>query len=298
MLELKEVELQDRDWVAPLMKKSGLRGSEFTFSNLYNWSRTYNVRIGQHSGFFILKNAASACRFLYPVGEGDFNSIIELFSQQAHEEGAPLVLYGVPVKGKEKLEELYPNRFEFEPVRDSFDYIYLREKLATLSGKKLHGKRNHINRFIENNPDWKYEQISAENLAEAFAMSLEWCKTNGCDDGDDNQSLQREACAVKSGLNNYEYLGLTGGLLRVDGRVVAFTFGSRVTEDTFVVHVEKAFSEIQGAYPMINQQFVINELESYTYVNREDDVGDPGLRKAKESYQPFEMYERYVAKER
>ena len=295
MLDLKEVELQDRDWVTPLMSKSGLKGSEFTFSNLYNWSKTYTVAIGQYVGFFILRSGSSTARYFYPVGDGDFTEVVNLLLEQAHSSDMPLTLFGVPAEGVKKLEQLFPEKFEFEPLRDNFDYIYLREKLATLSGKKLHGKRNHINRFIENNPDWTYERITAQNLSEVFEMSIKWCKANDCNE---THSLQREACAVKSALENFEYLDLTGGLLRSSGEVIAFTFGKPVTEDTFVVHVEKAFAEIQGAYPMINQQFVINELEAYTYVNREDDVGDPGLRKAKESYQPAIMYERYLAKEK
>jgi hypothetical protein len=123
-------------------------------------------------------------------------------------------------------------------------------------------------------------------------MNIEWCKQRGCDQSD---GLQKESCAVMRGFKYYFELGLTGGLLRSDGKVIAFTFGSPVRNDTFVVHVEKAFPIIQGAYAAINQQFVKNELTEYQYINREDDLGDAGLRRAKESYRPAFMYERYNA---
>jgi hypothetical protein len=131
---------------------------------------------------------------------------------------------------------------------------------------------------VKNNPDWVYEKITRENIGEAWKMNMEWCRRNGCED---TSSLQREACAVRSAFEHYFELELTGGLLRTQGKIVAFTFGSPVTKDTFDVHVEKAFADVQGAYPMINQQFVLNELGDFEYVNREEDLGDEGLRRAK-----------------
>lgn len=295
MLTLNEITMQDREWVTSLMRAANLRGSEYTFSNLFNWANTYTMRLGRCADMLIVRSGATSHHYLYPVGPGDFAAAMQAIDEAAKAEGKPLIVYSIPTEGVDKIEALYPGRFEFKAIRDNFDYIYTRESLATLAGKKLHGKRNHINRFVETYPDWRYETLTRENLDDAWQMNVEWCRINGCHE---SHSLQREACAVRSAFEHYFELELTGGLLRAGGQVVAFCFGSPSADDTFVVHVEKAFSDVQGAYPMINQQFVQNELQNYTYVNREDDVGDEGLRKAKESYRPEMMYERYTAQEK
>ena len=190
------------------------------------------------------------------------------------------------------LEELFPNRFEITTNRDETEYIYTVEKLSKLSGKKLHGKRNHIARF-KDNANWSYEDISDDNFKECLEMNDEWCKLYDCID---DPSLNHELCAVKEAFGNYNELGLVGGLLRREGKVIAYTIGSRINEDTFNIHIEKAFANIQGAYPMINQQFVQHNCQEYVYVNREEDLGDEGLRKAKMSYYPDVLLDKYTAR--
>ena len=202
----------------------------------------------------------------YPVGEGDVFAMIEELIDDSKSRGQEFILRAITKENADALEEKYPGRFDFSTNRDYSDYVYLREKLATLSGKKLHGKRNHINRFMENNPDWKYEKITEENIADVFAMSREWCMINNCNGDED---LKNEMCVVKLALKNLDALGLSGGLVRAGGKVVGFSIGRPISKDTFGVHVEKAFYDIQGAYPMINQQFVLHETEGYMYVNRE-----------------------------
>ncbi len=165
----------------------------------------------------------------------------------------------------------------------------LRE-LATLSGKKLHGKRNHINKFKSLFEDrWSYESMTKDNLEECFQMALKWRAENDCEDDDEKRG---EMCVALNSLRLFEELHLTGGVLRIDGKVVAFTIGEPICEDTYVVHIEKAYADVQGAYTMINQQFVEHECMNYKYVNREDDTGAEGLRKAKLSYRPAFMVEK------
>lgn len=189
-----------------------------------------------------------------------------------------------------QLEEWYPGRFQIEYDRDSADYVYESEKLATLSGKKLHGKRNHINKFKSLFEDrWSYESMTKDNLEECFQMALKWRTENDCEDDDEKRG---EMCVALNSLRLFEELHLTGGVLRIDGKVVAFTIGEPICEDTYVVHIEKAYADVQGAYTMINQQFVEHECMNYKYVNREDDTGAEGLRKAKLSYRPVFMVEK------
>ena len=295
MINLKKVNISDKPWVDPILKSTNYRGSDYTFSNLFNWSKVYGLKCDRIDNWLIIRSGGKEGSFSYPAGYGDIAVAVEAMKEYSLSlEQDHLVIYGVNEDGKVKMEAAFPDRFSYTEVRANFDYIYNRDELANLVGRKFSSKRNHISRFKENNPGWIYETITKHNLQECMDMNDKWCALNGCDS---SASLKKEACAVESGFNNYFEIGLTGGLIRADGEVVAFTFGSAVTEDTFVVHVEKAFYTVQGAYPIVNQQFVMNELGAYEFVNREDDLGEEGLRKAKESYRPVEMYKRFVAKE-
>lgn len=136
---------------------------------------------------------------------------------------------------------------------------------------------------------WSYESMTGENLEDCFQMALKWRKENECEDDDEKRG---EMCVALNSLRLFKELHLTGGVLRIDGEVVAFTIGEPICEDTYVVHIEKAYADVQGAYTMINQQFVEHECMNYKYVNREDDTGAEGLRKAKLSYRPAFMVEK------
>ena len=189
----------------------------------------------------------------------------------------------------ELLEQIFPGKYEIEYDRDFADYIYEVPKMISLAGKKLHGKRNHINKFKENYPDWSYEILTKENLEECILMAEEWKARNLCGEKGEKHA---EFCVTKRALKQFEELGLKGGVLRTGQGIVAFTLGEELNKEMFVVHIEKAFADVQGAYPMINQQFLIHEAEKYKYVNREDDTGAEGLRKAKLSYYPAFLQEK------
>ena len=212
-------------------------------------------------------------------------------ADDAAERGYPFRMRALSASTKEKVETLFPGRFEYVAVRDWADYIYTVRDLSELAGRKYQPKRNLISRFRSNN-EWAYENIDSGNIAECMAMNEEWCRRNGCND---TRSLQMEAEAVTAMLAHFGELGLCGGLLRVQGKVIAYTVGEPLSDDTFIVHIEKAFTEFQGAYQMINQQFLVHHAAAFQYVNREDDAGDAGLRKAKLSYHPAFLQEKYIA---
>ena len=167
--------------------------------------------------------------------------------------------------------------------------MYETEKMISLVGKKLHAKRNHINKFKENNPDWSYETLTMDNLEECLHMAEQWKHMNLCDEKGEKHA---EFCVTKRALKQFQELGLKGGILRDGNRIVAFTLGEELNREMFVIHIEKAFADVQGAYPMINQQFLIHEASNYLYVNREEDTGAEGLRKAKLSYYPAFLQEK------
>jgi hypothetical protein len=191
----------------------------------------------------------------------------------------------------EEIENNFPGKFGITYVRDSADYVYHMENLKNLVGKKYHGKKNHINKFLKINIDWKYECISDENTQECIEMVKEWCVQNSCCA---DKSKVAEVCVLIKGLQNRERLHMIGGVIRTNGRITAVTMGEKSNDTTFTIHFEKAYANVQGAYPMINQQFIIHELSAYAYVNREEDMGIEGLRKAKESYYPAFMTEKGI----
>ena len=215
--------------------------------------------------------------------------------QDAADHNHDFRIVGLSLENIAQLDLMYPKQFRYKRKRDHFDYVYLIEKMVSLGGKKLSGKRNHINKFVSNN-QWSFEEINQDNIDECWEMNKLWSQKNGADE---DQGLTEEACAVKRLLKNFKELGLEGGLIRVDGKVVAYTVGEILNSDTYVIHVEKAFADIQGAYPIINREFMKVVSERYPhliYVNREEDIGDKGLRRAKKSYYPEKMEEKYTGK--
>lgn len=290
--QFKRAELEDKDIIDQYFRHHTSRSCERTFVNVFLWSRQYPVKWAVIEGAMVFKSEDEThVSYAFPAGEDEcVKKALEGMKAYSAERGYPLQMYNVTPADYERLERWYPGRFQIEYVRDDADYIYESEKLATLSGKKLHGKRNHINKFrtvYENR--WSYEPLTEDNLEECFQMALRWRNENGCEEDPEKNA---EMCVTLNALRLFQELGLKGGVLRVDGKIVAFTIGEPVCSDTFVVHIEKAFAEVQGAYPMINQQFVEHECMDYPYINREEDAGVEGLRKAKLSYRPVFLVEK------
>ena len=265
------------------------RSAETTFANLYLWSRQYPTGYAVVGDFLVMKSLEEEV-FSFPAGTGDLKQIVETLAAYERERGQRLAFQCVTREQFAQLEALFPGRFQVEYDRDYADYVYSAEKLANLSGKKYHGKKNHVNKFQKQYPDWSYEPMTADNLEDCFQMALIWRRENGCEEDAEKNT---EMCVALNSLRLFTELDMEGGVLRVNGEVVAFTLGEKACEDTFVVHIEKARADIEGAYTMINQQFVQHALlGKYTYVNREDDVGAEGLRKAKLSYHPEFMVDK------
>ena len=288
-LEFKKPQLADREMVTRYFRMNCNRSCEYTFANLYLWSRHYKVEYALVDDMIVFYYTELGA-FTFPQGElSHLKDVLDQLMEWSKEQGQEFHMINVNPEQFARLEEAYPGRFAVEYLRDSADYVYETEKLINLSGKKYHGKKNHTNKFKKLYPDWSYEKITADNVEECFQMALSWRRENGCDDDTDKNA---EMCVTLNSLRLMDELQLTGGLLRADGNVVAFTIGEPVCGDTMVVHIEKAYADVQGAYPMINQQFLLHEASQYRYVNREEDMGEPGLRKAKESYHPIFLVEK------
>ncbi|MBP1736449.1 MAG: hypothetical protein H6Q60_330 [Oscillospiraceae bacterium] len=297
MIDFKTPEPSDRSWVNDCLERAKERGCEYNFINLVAWQQEYKQVCAQVDGFFVERLCGSlGGSYLFPVGGTDLEGVVGKLTEDANAQGQPLRLICVTPDHIKELEARFPGEFEYTTDRFGFDYLYEIDRLADLNGKKLHAKRNHINSFQQEYPDWTFELITPENLPECMEMDEQWYRLNRGYDGD--ETLGAEGIALRTAMQHYYELGLDGGLLRAGGRVVAFTVGSAMFGDTYDVHFEKAFSDVRGAYAMINREFVRWIREHYPqvrYINREDDMGVEGLRKAKESYYPDLMVEKHSA---
>ena len=298
MIEFRDIELQDKETIDKFLTNNPYRASESCFSNLYGWAHKYKTQFAVSRDYLLIKFTSDrgGCSYLTPFGKGNLASAIEVLVDEC---GCPIKfeMSGVTEAMRIEIERAMPRRFEFKRQRPLYDYIYTSEKLINLSGKKLQSKRNHINRFIAQHSDYKYISIT-ENPSEVSRckdMLKKWYNLNK-ESSDD--SLELDFITTSLYLDNFEALKLRAGAIEVDGEFIAFSLGAKLNEDTFIVHVEKAFADIQGAYPIINQQFVINEAAEFTYINREEDMGYPSLRKAKMSYRPDILLEKYIVKEK
>lgn len=289
-----EITLEDKKWMDARFAEEKRCACEYTFANNFLWRKSYQVEVAESCGCLVIRfHIDGEVVYSYPIGAGDKKQVITQLIAASQSQGKKLRLQPLEEGDKEELKGWFPGKFLLEGNRDSFDYVYLREKLATLAGKKLHGKRNHIARFMDGD-DWSYEPLNEGNLEECREMTYSWMKMRS---EKWNEEMEEEVMVLHEAFDHKEELGLIGGVLRKQREIVAFSIGEPLNEDTFVVHFEKAYPEMQGAYPMINQQFVINVCENYTYVNREEDTGDVGLRRAKLSYYPEFLVNKYSATE-
>ncbi len=293
MIPFKDITLADKDTITSFTMKSDRRNCDLSFSNLCSWRFLYDTQFAVVDNFLVFKFwAGEQLAYMMPVGTGDLKAVLWELIEDARKENQHFCMLGVCSNMRADLEAILPEQFTFTEDRDYADYIYLRSDLSTLKGKKFQAKRNHINRFRNTYPDYEYTPITPDRIQECLDLEAEWCKVNNCDQ---QEGTGNERRALIYALHNFEALGLTGGILHVNGKTVAFTFGMPINHETFGVHVEKADTSIEGAYAMINYEFANRIPEQYIYINREEDLGIEGLRKAKLSYQPATILEKYMA---
>lgn len=304
MLDFKKIQLGSKDtpsdkiWIDSILKISDFRATEYCTTSLYIWDDVYNSAVCRLDDFLLVRSQdKESAYYIFPAGKGDLRMAIEAMMEDAGTLGKRFVLGSISPAQVPVVEGMFPGQFEFSSNRNSFDYIYSREHLSTLAGRKYQSKRNFAARFRKLE-GWKYESILpqapefSKQIDECIEMTEIWCRQNGCTQ---NISMQTESCATHKALHHFKELELKGGLLRLNGKVVAYTVGEKINSDTFIVHIEKAFSDIKGAYQVINQEFILHEAMECAYINREDDAGDQGLRTAKLSYHPIFMEEKFGA---
>ncbi len=297
MIDFKRPQLADKVWIDPIFRSSGFRSCEYTFPNLMAWAEAFHETVALVDGFVVIHVGTDEGGYGWSAGSGDRKKLLHTLARDAEERGRPLRLLGLTEEQTGELEQLFPGKFTFANYRNAADYCYTVDKLADLAGKKLHAKRNHIHRFEENYPDWRVAEITPENLSQCVALARDWEQAQA-EAGLDDWNQQEGENALRLCIRYYEELELEGLLLYGEDKPLAFTMGRSIGGDTYDVIFEKSYADIQGAYAMINREFarwVRDHHPEIVYLNREDDMGEPGLRKAKLSYHPDLMVEKHLA---
>lgn len=290
-MEFHSPTLADSEWVRKAFSEGQTDCCEYCFGNIYMWSEIYDNRILNDNGIFVSADFTDKPVFCYPIGNGDKKSTIIKLIEYTKNRGITLEFFGLTEKDKDELNYLFPKQFEIKEERDFFDYLYKSEDLSNLSGRKYHSKKNHIS-YFEKTFDWKYEPITEENIEQCALLNEHWERLNR---EKNPEEIGDENLAIRIALDNYFDLGFEGGILTIQGEAVAFTFGERLNNNTFCTHVEKAYGNIRGAYQMINREFARQLTDRYEFINREEDTGSEGLRKAKLSYHPHRLIIKYSA---
>lgn len=296
MLQFRKLTISDRDWTQPFIEAEDSRSADYNFGNIYMWDGAYRQRLAALEGRLLTKLRYEDMPFFaFPIGSGSVKPAIDALTEFAAHRGYPLAIRGITEPHRALLEAAYPGRFRFTEDRDCFDYVYSIEKLATFSGKKLHGKRNFCNRF-EKEHSWEFKRLTPQLMPWCMGMLGEW---HG-DYGSTPDGLDDEHAAIVRGFMRWRELGLEGGALFAEGKLVGFTVGEVTSSDTFDVHFEKAFASIPGAYPMVCREFarqIMADHPNIVYLNREDDMGHENLRSAKLEYYPEFLLAKYTARE-
>ena len=295
MLKFEPVTIDIADKLLQFVQPEKTRSCDYTPGNLIMWARfmDYRYAIEEETLFISCKsqNDMKSEAFLPPIGKMELKEAVAILKEYCENTGKELRLTAVPQEFVEELQSILPH-FECEELENWSDYVYDIQKLATLQGKALNKKRNRYNKFITEQPAYTYNRCTADDITDVvkFLASNRECQHNR----EDNMRCYEhwQCMATVRNLLKYEQ---PAGVLRIDGRITAFTLGE-VFNDTLFVHIEKADHNIAGASEAINRLFVNDILAEHpelVYANREEDLGDPGLRQVKRAYNPVMMIQRY-----
>lgn len=296
MLNFKTLTLKDKSWIDKIVLSEDSPSADYNFTNMYIWDKHYKQLICPFEERLLTKvRYEGSPFFVYPIGKGPVKPAIDVLKAYADELGISLRIRGITEEHKKVLEEEYPGKFKFREQEDCADYIYLAEKLASYSGKALHGKKNHCNRF-EKEHEWEFVPLTRELIPNCLDMLDTWLEDNS---ERLDSSVGYEHDAVIRAFAAFEQLGLEGGVLRSEGKILGFSLGTMASSNCFDVHFEKADISLNGAYPMVCRELCRMLIENHPqlkYINREDDMGLESLRRSKQSYKPEFMLKKFTAR--
>lgn len=297
----KEIDIDSYKELRPFFNSVDYEACEYCFTTLYMWRDMYKTSYYIEDDFAIIVGEYEGDRFsVLPLAKKDkIHKAIAFMINYFKNEDHRIYLRAVTKEVVELLQKDYPGRFEYIEERDYFDYVYDAESLRTLKGRKNQKKRNHLNYFIkEYEGRVEYKKLDKENFDDCIILLKAWT-VNKEENGDKEEGIDDEFVAIKKIFDHYDVLRedvkISG--IYIDNKLEAFTIGEKINEHMAVIHIEKANPEIRGLYPYINQQFLVNEFPDVELVNREEDLGLEGLRKAKLSYHPCKFVEKYTVTE-
>lgn len=294
MLEFKPLSMEDSTFLEKYLKPYTFKTSEYSFTNLFIWRKGCDIKYTTYKDVLIIlkMDFNNNYHFMQPIGytKENLKEIIEILIQYKEKNHFTYLFKDLETSFIEDLNEIYPNSFEINEDIDNFDYIYESSKLISLSGKKLHGKKNHYNNFIKNN-EYRTAPINCENICECIIAAREWVYKN-----DSKGYLLYELEAIEELLKNRCNLHFDGMAVYVDHKLSAFTIGEKINDDMAIIHIEKADSDINGLYAFINKIFIETYYSEVPFINREQDLGIEGLRRAKKTYYPFKLEPKYFIK--
>ncbi len=288
----KPIELADRQCITEILREHWPGTSELTFTNLFIWRNHYDFQWSVYKDWLCLigregQGTYFAMGLVGPEGRADIVMPLLEWLKVNKEVSEPLI---ERVDEGLALEVSNLPGLVVEERREHFDYVYLTRDLIELAGSRYRTKRNHINQFYRTHESYTYETLDQRHLDACLRLQEQWCLQRRCDE---DLNLLGEWDVTKEILNNYGALGVAGAVILVDGQVKAFTLGERLAEDMAVIHIEKADPGVPGLYQLINQQFCARQWHNLKFINREQDLGIPGLRGAKLSYNPDHFIKKY-----
>ena len=288
ILHFHQLTLSDREAVQAVTLNAGRRNCNYTFANLVGWQFWYYTEVCVLDDAVVLRYTHEGERAYMVCTAKDISK--ELLEALLDDSQGNLTIIGLE---DNQVTPLLTFNFQLltkiEPVRNQYDYIYRRADLAELHGSHLNAKRNHIHRFHAEHPDFEYRPLTPEMFDECRRLTEIWQEEKNENDNEnqnEKETIDAEHRVMETIFTNWEALGMIGGSIFIDGKMIAFTYGAAVTTDTIDICVEKADRRVEGAFAIINQQFAEHLPEQFVYLNREEDMGIPGLRQAKLSYHP------------
>lgn len=293
-LNFKPITQNDISRILPYFNLRSNKTCDSVFLDVFLWKDYYDVKYSiNDEALFLTLNIDGEIYASLPICKEEnlsssFYKLKDYFNKTLNKK---LKIYLADEKGISILN-LNKDIFSVYEVEDAKDYIYSAEALKTLSGKKLRKKKNHINAFLKENKDeFEYKELHCSNKIEIWEFLLNWRKDKG---NDVEEHLDGELAGIRNILDNCSILNISMAGVYIKNKLEAFTVGSyNATENMAIIHIEKANPNIRGLYPFINQQFIINNYPQVELVNREDDLGIEGLRKAKLSYDPIDFARKY-----
>lgn len=291
MHAFKPLSIEDKELFDRYLKPYIFSTCEYSFTNLFIWRKGCDIQYSFIDDALIIKKMDfdGSYHFMQPIGYKHENLKAIVDTLQNYKEAANMdyLFKDAEENFINELNSIYPDKFIISEDRNNFDYIYSSDRLISLSGRKLHGKKNHYNNFIKNN-NFTAAPISKDNTCECIKAAKEWCNKNDC-----KGYLLFELRAIEELLKNIDRLDFIGMAVYVDKKLSAFTIGEQMNRDMAVIHIEKADSDINGLYTFVNKTFVEDYFNDVPFINREQDLGIEGLRHAKESYQPLRLEKKY-----